>query len=237
MRRFIAPATLLPADDRREGPTMTIITTVRFSHPDMALADTIGARPDATIRVVPEAGTDPEHDTSFFLAEGDGLDDLEDVLAADHTVRVVYLASRHGDQQVFGVQFAPETVLLAPRVTEGGGIALEARTTADGWVERWQLPDRSVLHDIWRVAREESFDFEIQELHRTEATSFGRSFGLTDEQREAILLAHRAGYFAEPRQASLEEVAERLQISTAAAGGRLRRGIEKLVRHALVEDD
>lgn len=216
---------------------MTVITKVQFSHPDMALADTIRSEVSATVRIVPEAGTDPEHDASFILVEGDVGDEFEAVLSADHTVESAYLASEHEGQLVFGLQFAPVTKLLAPRVTAGGGLVLDSRTGEDGWVERWQLPDRNALHDVWQSARDDEFSFDILELHRMESGAFGSSFGLTAEQREAILHAHAAGYFEEPRAASLDEVAEGLQISKTAASGRLRRGIDTLVANTLVEDE
>lgn len=216
---------------------MTIITKVFFSHPDMALADTITGQNDVTIRVVPEVGTDPEHDMYFILVEGDDLSTFEAALEADHTVVESALRSEFERQCLYAVEFAPETKLLAPRVTEAGGLSLEAKGLNDGWMERWQLPSREALHGIWEHARETSFNFEILELYRHDDTTFGGSFGLTEEQREALVLAKNRGYFKEPRSFSLSELADELDISPTAASGRLRRGIDKLVQSTLIDEE
>lgn len=216
---------------------MTIITKVFFSHPDMALADTITGEPDVSIRVVPEVGTDPEHDMYFILVEGDDLSTFESSLAADHTVVQNDLRSEFTGQRLYAVEFAPQTKLLAPRVTEAGGLSLEAKGLNDGWMERWQLPSREALHSIWQHARETSFTFEILELYRHDDTVFGGAFGLTDEQREALVMAKEHGYFQEPRSFSLSELAGELDISPTAASGRLRRGIDKLIQSTLIEEE
>ncbi len=43
--------------------------------------------------------------------------------------------------------------------------------------------------------------------------------GLTDSQREALLVAFETGYFEEPRNATLSDVAADLDISQPAASG------------------
>ena len=128
---------------------MTIITKVFFAHPDMALADTITSKPDVSIRVVPEVGTDPEHDMYFILVEGEDLSSFESALEADHTVNQNDLMSEFTNQRLYAVEFDHDTKLLAPRVTEAGGLSLEAKGLNDGWMERWQLPSREALHSIW----------------------------------------------------------------------------------------
>lgn len=208
---------------------MTVFTKVSFAHPDMALAHSIETVPSLDLRVLPEAGTDPEHDMYFFLLESGDVERVRTALEADHTVADDYLTSEYGGQWVFGIRFKPGTVLLAPRVTEMGGMALEARTSDDGWIERWQLPDRDALHTIWEHAREESFSFDILELYRSDAPTFSETFGLTEEQRETLLAAYANGYFEEPRGITLEELADLQDISPSAASGRLRRGMGKLI--------
>jgi predicted DNA binding protein len=59
---------------------------------------------------------------------------------------------------------------------------------------------------------------------------------LTDSQREALLVAFETGYFEEPRNATLGEVAADLDISQPAASGLLRRGIKRLVASSLMDD-
>ncbi|PSQ17076.1 hypothetical protein BRD00_08570 [Halobacteriales archaeon QS_8_69_26] len=215
---------------------MSVITRVWFEHPHMALADTIKNNPEVTLRVVPEAGTDPEHDVYFFLLEEGDPDAVRDSLAADHTVEDHYHASAYDEQWVFGVRLVPETVLMAPKLTAEGGIAIEAKTATEGWLERWQLPDREALHSIWQQAEEESFDLDIVELYRSDESVFDSGIGLTDEQRETLLTAYANGYFEEPRGVSLEELATMLDISPSAVGGRLRRGTERLIESVLVEN-
>jgi CheY-like chemotaxis protein len=59
--------------------------------------------------------------------------------------------------------------------------------------------------------------------------------GLTDRQREAVLAAHRAGYFEWPREATGEEVADRLGVSAPTFHQHLRKGLARLL-DALTED-
>jgi predicted DNA binding protein len=59
---------------------------------------------------------------------------------------------------------------------------------------------------------------------------------LTDSQREALLVAFERGYFEEPRDATLGEVAADLDISQPAASGLLRRGIKRLIVSSMMDD-
>jgi hypothetical protein len=151
--------------------------------------------------------------------------------------------TRFDRRNLFGVQFAPETALLAPRVTSQGGFVVDARSSTPGrdprgWHERWLLPDREALHDIWEYARDRGFRFEILDFRPGDLSASGQlgSRALTDEQRQALRVAHEEGYFSEPREASLETLAEALDISPSAVGGRLRRGMKSLVGSTLVVD-
>ncbi len=60
-------------------------------------------------------------------------------------------------------------------------------------------------------------------------------YGLTPQQRIAIVTAYEMGYFNQPRDSSLQAVADALGVSPSAASGRLRRGLQALVK-ATVSD-
>lgn len=216
---------------------MTVITKIFFSHPDMALSHTIETLDSVDIRILPEVGTDPEHNMYFILIEGSVPETFHEILEQDHTVDVAEPVSEYDDQQVYGIVFAAEAKLLAPAVTRAGGISLEATCSNEGWVERWQLPNREALTTVWEVAREESFRFDVLELYHVDDNRFDDGFGLTPEQRETLVMAYLNGYFSEPRDISLVELAAELDVSPAAASGRLRRGLETLVGVTLIDYD
>lgn len=216
---------------------MTILAKIRFSHPDMALAHTISVLPERSIKILPEAGTDPEHNMYFILVEGGAGESLEAALEADHTVRDSKLVSEYENQRIYGITFTDDAKLLAPKVTEMGGISLKARSTHNGWVERWQFSNRQALNSIWEYAREHDFQFDILELNRIDDAEFGDTYGLTDEQLETLHVAYTGGYFQEPRQMSLVDLAETLDISPSAASGRLRRGLTTLLGATIIEPE
>ncbi|MEA5388408.1 hypothetical protein VB773_01845 [Haloarculaceae archaeon H-GB2-1] len=99
---------------------MTIIAKVYFSHPDMALANVIMTLPDLEFRVLQEVSTDPEHDQYFIVVETDDVEGLEEALDGDHTVASAQRMSEYDDQLVYGIEFAPQAILLASRVTSEG---------------------------------------------------------------------------------------------------------------------
>ncbi len=222
---------------------MPIVTEVRFAHENGALADTLSHNPDFTVSVIQETSTAPEQDLYFMRFEDGTIDDVRRTLAGDSTVAGVEPMPGVGDHPVLGITFAPETVLVAPQVTGHDGFVLDARSSAEvtadrhGWRERWLLPHREALQNIWGWARETGFEFDVLTFHQGRADpEHARPNDLTDEQREALVAAYEQGYFDEPRETSLEELAESLGLSPTAVSGRIRRGMKSALEMTLVTD-
>jgi hypothetical protein len=220
---------------------MAAITEIKFAHEDGALADTLGELPQLDVRVVPETGTDPERD--LYVLTFDNVEDstVKGVLMEDHTVSTVEPMPEFGDRNLWGVEFSAGAQLMAPRVTRQGGFVIDARSAEPnspprGWQERWLMPDRQSVHEIWQDARADGFQFEVLDVNRGDAidSPYGARNVLTEHQRRALLRAYDMGYFAEPRNASLEDVADELGYSPSAVSGRLKRGLKSLVEATLV---
>ncbi len=223
---------------------MPIVTEVRFAHENGALADTLSHNPDFTVSVIQETSTAPDQDLYFMRFDGEHIDDVQEILAADSTVTEVEPMPGIGDQPVLGVKFAPETVLIAPQVTSQDGFVLDAWSSTDvtadrhGWRERWLLPRREALQNIWGWARGMGFEFDVLTFHRQGRADpeRARPNDLTDEQREALIAAYEQGYFTEPRETSLEELAESLGLSPTAVSGRIQRGMRSVIETTLVSE-
>jgi predicted DNA binding protein len=216
---------------------MTLIAVVEIEHSALALGPTIRDIPEASIQVIPNSGTDPDTGMFFFMVEH-ADDDFEAVEARFDTDPTVEEWTRIADDEttnIYRLQHTPETKLLTPEATKVGGFTLEAKSTGHGWRIRLQLPDREAISKLWDYCREEGISFELAQMYQQEGISLDGK-PLTEPQRTTLLTAYERGYFDEPRGTSHKEIAELLDISPTAVGGRIRRGTARLIEIVLADD-
>ena len=216
---------------------MSLIAVIQLAHPELALTPTIRSCRDAEIQVIQQSGTDPETGKFFFFVEGADAE-LEATLDGDPTVSEWTRISGPGDGDscVYRMDHTESAKLITPRTTEIGGLTMESWSNGRGWNVRLQLPDREALSELWEFCEEEEISFELLRMFRQDEWTRGEPAKLTAAQRDALVTAHEAGYFEEPREASLSDVAESLEISPTAVGGRIRRGTAELVETVLLDD-
>ncbi|PSP81892.1 helix-turn-helix domain-containing protein [Halobacteriales archaeon QS_1_68_17] len=207
---------------------MPLTARVQVTHSDFRVTPTVRRLKHPKIEVASDARTDPENDVYFFVVDND-RQSFERALAADHTVADAKRTSGFKGKQLYRITYDDSALLLSPAVTSVGGLTREATATADGWLFTLQVPDRDALSRICEYATGEDMTWELVTL-RPESGASNGPYGLTDTQRETLLVALERGYFSEPREATLADLADALDISQTAAGGRLRRGLETLVR-------
>lgn len=213
---------------------MSLVAVAELAHPDLALTPTIHAT-DAAIQVVSHTATDAETGMFFFLVETDSFAEFEAALDADHTVSESTIVAEASTTRIYRLGHPPGTKLLSPTATEMGGLMLEAENTANGWSVRMQLPDRETLGALWEYCDDEDIEFELGHIYSLDGLSID-GVGLTDAQRDALMTAYEAGYFDEPRNTSLQALADELDISATAVGGRIRRGTARLIEQTLLEN-
>lgn len=220
-----------------EDRPVSLIAVIQLSHPDLALTPTIRTCRDVDIQVVQQSGTDPETGKFFFFVEG-AYDELEETLDGDPTVAEWTCISEDGadGSRVYRMHHTESAKLITPRTTEIGGLTMESWSNDRGWNVRLQLPDRTALSELWEFCEDEDISFELLRMFRQDEWTRGEPAKLTAAQRDALVTAHEAGYFEEPRGASLSDVAESLGISPTAVGGRIRRGTAELVETVLLDD-
>ncbi len=209
---------------------------VRVEHPDIVLTETVTHDRSASVKSVSEAGTDPTSGKFFYHVESSDFRQFEDGLRNDHTVgefeRVI--ETRDG-KAIYSFEYTDEAKVFSPVISTANGVVLDMENDENAWIFTVWMPERTNLADLWDNARRHDIDIEL--LRVNEYASLGTTdAGLTDSQREALLVAFEAGYFEEPRDATLGEVAAELDISQPAAGGLLRRGIERLIVSSLMDD-
>ena len=94
------------------------------------------------------------------------------------------------------------------------------------------FPERTGLSNTYRFCTDNGFTISINTIHEL-TSSTGRYVTLTDAQRTALAAALDQGYFDIPRETTLEELAEELDISHQALSERLQRATKALAENAL----
>jgi len=208
---------------------MSIIATIHVEHERLALIPTLHRLDGATIEVVTQVTTDPQSSAFPFLVDYDDRGDLERALDSDPTVDKHELIEWSGNGGVYYIEHTPQTKLISTAVSNANGFIIHTESERNGWLVRLLLPDRTALSTVWDHARDNEMQIDIVEIHDNETADSGPSYGLTDEQRTTLLIAYEKGYFVEPREMSLDELADELGLSSTAVSGRLRRGMRNLV--------
>ena len=213
-----------------------ITAVVRVEHPDIVLTKTVTHDQSATVTSVLEAGTDPTSGKFFYRIHSSDFRKFEDGLRNDHTIgefeRVI---ETRDEKAIYSFEYTDEAKTISPIISSANGVILDMKNDGNGWLLTVWMPDRTNLAPLWEYAEQNDVDIEL--LRVNEYASLGETdAGLTDSQREALLVALETGYFEDPRNATLSDVAAELGISQPAASGLLRRGTRRLIVSSLVDD-
>jgi predicted DNA binding protein len=209
---------------------------VRVEHPDIVLTKTVAHDRSSTVRSVSEAGTDPTSEKFFYHIESSDFRRFEDGARADHTVGAFERVRETGDERaIYSFEYTDEATVLSPIVSTANGVILDMENDGAAWIITVWMSERTDLAHLWDYAERNGVDIELRRVN--DYASLGDTdAGLTDSQRDALLVAFDAGYFEEPRNATLSEVAAELDISQPAASGLLRRGIRRLIVSSMMDD-
>ena len=209
---------------------------VRVEHPDIVLTGTVTHDRSSEVRSVSEAGTAPPSGKFFYHVESSDFHQFEDGLRGDSTVgefeRVIEIGA---GKAIYSVEYTDDAKVLSPVISAANGVILDMENDGRAWILTVWIPERTDLVQLWDYAQGNDIDIELLRVNEYDGLDEADA-GLTDSQREALLVAVEAGYFEEPRDATLGDVAADLDISQPAASGLLRRGIKRLVVSSLMDD-
>ncbi|WP_226007502.1 helix-turn-helix domain-containing protein [Natrinema salinisoli] len=210
---------------------MGLIAEFQLDSPDLPLTDAVAAVSDITLYIERILVVDPDRPVVLCRAVG-AIDDFSEALTCDPTVEAYTTMDGTNGGAMYRIRLRDPPLPIYRKYVELGTTPLGGIVTVDGWWGRARFPDREALAEYRAFCTERGGTFKLERLTRESSTD-DPPFGLTDEQYEALVAAHEAGYFAVPREASTEEIGDRLGVSAPSASERLRRGIDRLLENAL----
>lgn len=210
-----------------------VIAEVHLEHPAIPLSPTLESDPDRVVYWESPPVNDEDTLWLFFSVEQGSFDDLDDALRRDTTVSESRLIADFDSRRIFRTKLTDAAKLITPTLARLGIQILEVHSEDGGWFLRLQLPERAALVAFRKYCEEEDIESEVKTLYLKEEAESRGGFGLTAAQREALIIAHERGYFDDPRDITLQKLADEMGISSAALGRRLRRGTNKLIAETL----
>lgn len=213
---------------------MSLIAEFRLSSPDFPLMDALSSVPDMRLRVEQAIAEHSDRPILFLWASGDDFQTFEEALKSDPTIVDPTRVEDTGDRRLYRVQATEEArMVLYPAELETGTSRLSVSATAQGVETRMRLPDRGALCRFREICKEQGVSFTLQRLYESNDSSSSNQYGMSTKQQITLQKAIERGYYAVPREITLEELATELNISRQAASERLRRGCHILIANTL----
>lgn len=159
---------------------------------------------------------------------------FEENVRTNPLVKELLVLDKLGDSGLYRIEWEESPTNLIEAIAAADATVLEARGNVD-WVFRLRFNDHDKLSQFHNFVIDQGMPLHIDRTYTlSEATDRGHRFDLTQDQREALLLALHRGYFATPREVGLADLADDLGITRQALSNRIRRANEKVLRGALL---
>lgn len=170
----------------------------------------------------------------YFWVRNAGGNDVVASFRAHPGAGDVELVDSVGDEHLLRCTWDPANVGMLLAIEETGVTLLSGVGNSEQWTFEVRGDDREAVARFQAYCLEHDVPITLTSLHRLTPSDRGGVDGLTDPQREALLLAYERGYFDTPRRVTLEELAAELDITRQSFAARLRRGHQTLIDVALL---
>lgn len=216
---------------------MSVVAEFAVPADEFVLGEALQADPEMTVeleRFVPSG----QEMLPFFWAWNEDFEAFEEAAEAHIAIEQLTVIEREGNVALYEVEWTPGLSTFLQVIVESEATVIEATGSADGWSFGLRFPGREALRAFQSTCDDNGVTVSLQRLHHLTAVTGNRNeYGLTEKQRETLLIAYREGYFDDPRGTSLAELSETFDISARAVSQRLRRGCKNLISNALATGD
>lgn len=186
--------------------------------------------PEATVeleRVVPTGDAVRQ----YFWVEDVPSDAVTAFLDSQTAIAGVTRVDRVEDRTLFRYQSDQDCGVLRPLI-DSDTTLLSARGTREGWQVHVRGDVQRAVAAFDEECRAAGFQPTLCDISAPDPSGH-RHRAVTEPQREALVLAYRMGYYADPRETDLSELAAAVGISRQAFARRLSRGYRTLIESHL----
>lgn len=213
---------------------MSVIAHISVPPDEFKLAGTLRAHDSLRIeaeRLVPLAGGI----APYLWLTGLPVERARHTLLRDEDVERAEVVDHVGDAVLVRVWWTECRHALLESLVAVEATCFEGIAEGGAWHLELRFPSRKALSGCYQECLDRDVTLTVNGIYDDARPDHGHvADTLSDRQYETIRTAFETGYFAVPREITLEELAEQLGISDTAASQRIRRGLQKLLAEELV---
>ena len=187
-------------------------------------------------RVVPTGDTVMPYFWVNLNEDGPEFPEIETVFSELPELRAGELMDVVDGKGLFRAVWEPEYMGVMSAIPRADLTVISASGSKDGWLFELRAKSGDQFSKFQQLCEADGISVELARLSRLSEAQSGTEYGLTDEQREALLVAYRGQYYDNRRQTNMESLAKQLDISRQAFSDRLRRGYRNLIEHTIAEE-
>ena len=213
---------------------MATEATFKIPSDEFPLGSVFEHLPDARIeleRVIPASDVV----IPYFWVRGAVTEDVEAAFEEHSGVENITLVDSVDEEYLLRVEWTNEYEGILNALTETELALIKATGTARQWTFEVRGDDRTNISTFQRHCREVSIPIKLTKLSALTPIESDTESALTDSQQEALVLAYDRGYFNSPRDVTMAELGDELDISQQAVASRLRRGIKQILGRTLAD--
>ncbi|RQG90891.1 helix-turn-helix domain-containing protein [Natrarchaeobius chitinivorans] len=198
-----------------------------------ALHETLDTVSDMVIEIERVVATE-EVLTPYFWVSGRHPTRFENAVADDPSIQNLEQLDQFEESALYRAEWTSHIESVVYIYTEIKAVVLEATGTDERWELRIRFDDREQLDKFQDYCEDNGIAFNLQQLYDLSQPKTGGQYGLTPKQQEALVTAWHKEYFETPRESSLEEVADELDITQQSLSKRLSRAHHSLIGNTLI---
>ena len=202
----------------------------------VALDSTLSGLPDVFVELEENVWDDACDLTPYVWVTGESASRFESVAMDDPSVLDVTRLEAFEGASLYRVEFQPTDTGFLGAVAAVDAAIQSANASGDYWTFVVRFDDRDALSTFQRHCCDADVSYEVVRMSDLSAPTDTQRYGLTPKQHEALATAYAMGYFCHPRDSTLEDIADSLDISRQALSRRLRRGQQQLFANAFGEE-
>jgi predicted DNA binding protein len=196
-----------------------------------------------TFETVPEAKAETErvvaHDAGeampFLWATAPCVEALDEALREDATTEAVTRLTHDDGHVLYQITWESRIRDIVEEFVESSGTLLGACGHNGEWELRVLFSENEPISSTYESWKDLGIDPTVRRVNDVEKTLEHGGMDLSDEQQEALVSAWETDYYNVPREVTLGDLSESLNLSHQALSERLRRGHRNLIRTTLCE--